>query len=372
METERRLGEENFPNIETARNEAHLIQDRIREETDEVKQNELRHYFSEGENVFENVIPEMIHTSMFVELPPEYREGQSEGKALEALLTQEEDGETVLDVLAKNKISLSIAMQEGFDTDPKMVEMFKLLNERGITPTLWVVLDDKLGYWTNKANAVETVQKIEKILDWAKENGIDTNKIGLDYEPPIEFFKGLYNFNLPKIIREGLEYARKSKENKKQLGNIQKYIDTELERIVGKYGVKIETYAGMEPLRSISNWLTLRPNKNAQIVTMAYTSTVTKDNKGIDYVTSKVASNEIPATGILGKDPTKTPGRQLIEKQKLERHITYDQLVYNLNRLWFGEKTLLRPFRVHNVFALDSIETLNQLVQARKEAPRVD
>lgn len=363
MEFERRQGEENFPDIETARNEAHLIHNAyINQEISSQEASSID---------FEDLVSKMIHTSIFVELPPEYREGQSEGEALEALLTQEEGGETVLDVLAKNNISLSIAMQEGFDTDPKMVEMFKLLNEKGITPTLWVVLKDKLGYWTNKANAVETIQKIEKILDWTKTNDIKANKIGLDYEPPIEFFKGLYNFNLPKVIREGLDYAKKSKENKKQLGNVQEYIDGELERIIEKYGVKIETYAGMEPLRSISNWLTLRPNKNAQIVTMAYTSTVTKDNKGIDYVTSKVAPNEIPATGILGQNPERTPGRQLIEGKKFERHLTYDQLVYNLNRLWFGEKTLLRPFRVHNVFALDSIQTLNQLVKARKEAPMV-
>jgi hypothetical protein len=320
---------------------------------------------------FEELIPKMIHTSMFVELPPEYRDEQTEGEALEALLMQEQNGQTVLDILESNKISLSIAMQEGFDKDPKMIDMLKLLNERGITPTMWVVLDDKLGYWTNKANVVETVEKIRKILDWAKENNIKTEKIGLDYEPRIEFFKGLYNFNLPKLIREGLEYARKSKENRKNLGNVQTYVDNELQGIINEYGVKIETYAGMEPLRSISNWLTLRPNKNAQIVTMAYTSTVTKDNKGIDYVTGKIASGEIPATGILGKDPTKTPGRQLIEGKKFERHLTYEQLVYNLNRLWFGKKTLLKPFRVHNVFALDSMDTLNQLVKARKEAPRV-
>jgi len=348
----------------TSWNEAHLINNAYDNEEISLEEAETKD--------FEELVPKMIHTSVFVELPPEYRGEQTEGEALESLLIQEQNGQKVLDVLSENRISLSIAMQEGFDTDPKMVEMFKLLNEKGITPTMWVVLDDKLGYWTNKANVVETAEKIRRILDWAKENDIKAEKIGLDYEPPIEFFKGLYNFNLPQIIKEGLEYARKSRENKKKLGNVQEYIDNELLDIVNKYGVKIETYAGMEPLRSISNWLTLRPNKNAQIVTMAYTSTVTKDNKGIDFVTNKVAPNEIPATGILGKDPTKTPGRQLIENQKFERHLTYDQLVYNLNRLWFGEKTLLRPFRIHNVFALDSIDTLNQLVKARKEAPRVE
>jgi len=358
------IEDRHFTNLETARNEAHLINDSLINE--EIKTTEANNI------AFEELIPKMIHTSMFVELPPEYRNSQSEGEALEELLTQNDGDETVLDILAENDISLTIAMQEGFDTDPKMVEMLKRLNEKGITPTMWVVLDDKLGYWTNKANVTETVEKIEKILDWAKENSIKAEKIGLDYEPPIEFFKGIYNFNIPKAIREGINYAMKIQESKKLIGNAQKYIDISLEHIINKYGVSIETYAGMEPLRSISNWLTLKPNEKAQIVTMAYTSTVTKDNKGIDFITGKVADNEIPATGILGQRPDRTPGRQLIENKKFEKHLTYEQLEYNLNRLWFGEKTLFKPFRTHDVFALDSIETLNKLVMARKNASKVE
>jgi hypothetical protein len=361
---ERHSEESDRPWIETSRNEAHLINNSI--DSGDIEPSEA------CDTVFEDLIPKMIHSSMFVELPPEYREEKSEGEALEDLLLQGNDKETVLDVLSENNISLSIAMQEGFDQDPKMVEMFKLLNEKGITPTMWIVLDDKLGYWTNKANVEETVLKINKVLEWAKQNEIVVKNIGLDYEPPIEFFKGLYNFNIPKMIREGLEYARKSRENQAKIGNVQEYIDQELENITNKYNIKIETYAGMEPLRSISNWLTLRPNKNAQIVSMAYTSTVTKDNKGIEYITGKVKANEVPATGILGERTDKTPGRQLIENKKFERHLTYDQLVYNLNRLWFGKKTLLSPFRTHKVFALDSINTLNQFVQARKQASKVD
>jgi len=362
--TVRHPEENNRPWIETSRNEAHLINHSI--DNDDITSSEA------SDVAFEELIPKMIHSSMFVELPPEYRGEKSEGEALEELLNQESEGKTVLDILSENNISLSIAMQEGFDQDPKMIEMFQLLNERGIVPTMWIVLDDKLGYWTNKANVEETVEKVNRVLDWSQQNKIMVNHIGLDYEPPIEFFKGLYNFNIPKMIEEGLDYAKASRRNKSKLGDVQEYIDRELESITNTYNVKIETYAGMEPLRSISNWLTLRPNKNAQIVSMAYTSTVTKDKKGIEYITGKVKTNEIPATGILGERPEKTPGRQLIENRKFERHLNYDQLVYNLNRLWFGKKTLLAPFRTHKVFALDSINTLNQFVQARKTASRVD
>lgn len=258
--------ETQYSNVETSWNESHLINDAINSKgisTEEA-----------SEIIYKELLPKIFHTKIFVELPEERLRDmdKTQGEALRDLLDKEyENGSTVLDTLSENNVSLAIAMQEGCDEDPLMVESLQRLNEKDINPTLWLVLDDKLGYWTNKANVEESVEKLERIIVWSKENSIKFDKIGLDYEPPIELLKGLINFNIPSTIKELYKYTEESIENRKKLGNLQKYIDSKLEMIMEKYNVGIETYAAMEPLRSLSNWLTLYPNNDFETVSMTYT-----------------------------------------------------------------------------------------------------
>jgi hypothetical protein len=325
---------------------------------------------------FEKLLGKILSTKMFIELPGERLDkGQKQGQALKNILDQEyTEGKSVLDTLSEYGVSLAIAMQEGFDTDPLMAQSLKRLNEKGIKPTLWLVLDDTLGYWTNKANVKETIMKLERMIAWSQINGIEIDKVGLDYEPPIELLKSIMNFNIPNTIKETYKYIEKSIKNHKELGNLQNYIDEELERVIDEYDISIETYAAMEPLRSISNWLTLKPNKNSETVTMAYTSALKKDpvaneinnpkiKERMRKTLSKIDKDEIPALGIVGSDPSNTPGRDL-RGNKLEKHLSLEELTYNFREILGKEN----PFNTHAVFALDSAKNLKKMLKAREDA----
>jgi hypothetical protein len=354
MESESTINTEK-PNISTAWNEANIINSAL--DAAEISRDEASNI------VYEQLMPRILHTKMFVELPRERLESmnKTQGEALRDLLNEKYNEEdTVLDILAKNNVSLAIAMQEGFDTDPLMLSTLKNLNAKGIKPTLWLVLDDTLGYWTNKTNVEESLEKLNKMVLWSKENRIDIEKIGLDYEPPIELLKGIMNLNIPQTIKETYKYISRTIKNRKKFGNLQNYIDENLQRIRQEHGIEIETYAAMEPLRSLSNWLSFRPNQESKIVSMAYTSA--------SNILERINEKEIPALGIVGSDPFNTPGKDLREnrkgKRKPEKHLTLDELTYNFNKI-LGRNN---PFRTHYVFALDSAETLNMVLDARNKA----
>jgi hypothetical protein len=371
METEPSYTKEE--NISTAHNEANFINAAIDDKVITTEQ--------ANEIIFEQLLPDILSTKMFVELPQERLDevNKTQGEALRDLLNEKGvNNQTVLERLEKNNVSLAIAMQEGFDKDPLMVESFKKLNESGIKPTLWLVLDDTLGYWTNKANVEESMSKLELMLKWARGNDIEIEKVGLDYEPPIELLRGLMNLNIPKSIKETYKYITKAIENHKELGNLQWLIDSKLEEIMNRYDIGIETYAAMEPLRSLSNLLTFKPNPKSKTVTMAYTSvhkkgtekselSNSKVKEGITNTLSRIDEDEIPALGIIGSNPMKTPGKDLREnkdgEKEPEKHLTLEELTYNFNQILVREK----PFRTHNVFALDSAETLNMVLKARED-----
>jgi hypothetical protein len=134
----------------------------------------------------------------------------------------------------------------------------------------------------------------------------------------------------------------------------------------------------MEPLRSLSNLLTFKPNPESKTVTMAYTSVHKRDvekselenpkvKKGITNTLNRIDEAEIPALGIIGSNPKRTPGKDLREnkdgEKEPEKHLTLEELTYNFNQILVREK----PFRTHNVFALDSAETLNMVLKARED-----
>ena len=269
METESETRE---ASISTAWNQAHIINDAI-------DSNDLSTREASDALNYEELIPKILHTKMFVELPTErLRDGQTQGQALKELLHQQYDQDhKIIDTLAKNNVNLAIAMQEGFEDDPYLVECLKELNEKGLNPTLWLVLSDELGYWTNKANVQQSIDKLERLLNWKDVHGIKIDKIGLDYEPPLEFTKGLVSKNIPKMFKELIEYFRQAKVNKKEFGNLQNYLNYSLAILASTNHIPIETYASTQPLRTFSNLLTFKPSPGSDIVTMAYSSALKKE-----------------------------------------------------------------------------------------------
>jgi len=146
-----------------------------------------------------------------------------------------------------------------------------------------------------------------------------------------------------------------------------------------EYDVSIETYMPAQPLRSIATLfnLILKANEDSDLVPMSYTSIVKGDeNKSLDLITKKkmdlilslLKKGQIPALGIVGKDPDNTPGRDLYEDssgdKKPEKHLSLEELTYNFNRILTGKNI----FRIHNVFALDSIDTLKMVLEAREKS----
>ena len=355
--------EKEYTNVETSWNEAHLINSALDDSDITVEQ--------ANKIIYEKLLPNILHTKLFIELPLERLEEMgniSQGQALLNILNEKDDNDmSVLDSLAENSVSLAIAMQEGFDKDEHMIEALKKLNEKGIKPTLWSVLTDDIGYWTNKANVIESVDKLVKMIKWARENGIEIDKIGLDYEPPIQILKALNRKDINGIINVKREYDQKAAQNEKELGDIQMYMDYPLSRIMEKYDIGIETYVPAKPLRRISKklGLILEENENTDRVPMTYTSAF-KILSSI--ILNGLDDSDIPALGIVGSDEEHTPGRDLKEskdgEKKPESHLNLDELTYAFNKTLVREK----PFRTHNVFALDSAKTLEMVLKAREDA----
>jgi hypothetical protein len=101
---------------------------------------------------------------------------------------------------------------------------------------------------------------------------------------------------------------------------------------------------------------------------MAYTSVRTDGSEeAMTKMLDGINKKEFPAIGIVGNSE-KTPGRDLRGPGTPEKHLSYDQLVFNFRRL-LGRKN---PFRSHYVFALDGAETLNKVLDARLESIRED
>lgn len=354
-------------NIPTSWNQAHLVDDAI-------NHGELSITDAQTFEDFENLLPEIVHTTMFVELHKERLAEMgnvSQGEALENLLSEKsETNESVLDILAENRISLSIAMQDGFEDDIHMVNAFKSLNEKGITPTFWIVLNDEQGYWTGKSNVEKTVEKIEKVIKWAKENNIDIKRIGLDYEPSIQVMKGLINVNVPQIKKSLSEYSKSAKESKGKVGDPEKYINGKIAEIIKQHNISFETYVGKEPLLTLSQLvgLTIKPSKLSEIAPMVYTSVYPKDDEEKTF--NALRDGVIPSLGITGADPYNTPGRDLrlegMEK-KPELHLSYKQLESNFRHI-LSKNEHHSPFRTHNVFALDKLITLQNTIKARRNA----
>jgi len=347
--------------------QAHIVNDAI-------NNSELTVEEAENFDDFETLIPQIVHTTMFVELPNERLAEMgniSQGEALENLLSQRSDNQqSVLDILVENKISLSIALQDGFDNDPHMINAFKTLNERGITPTFWIVLNDEQGYWTEKANAEKTIEKLERALEWAQENHIDVKRIGLDYEPSIHIMKGIINKNIGKLKSSLIDYSKSSKESFERIGDPEEYMNNKISEIGKKYNVTFETYVGKEPLRTLSRLigLTMKPSQLSKIIPMVYTSVYPGDDEEKTFNTLR--HNETPALGIAGADPYHTPGRDLREQgteKKPELHLSYEQLLSNFKNI-FDKNKYHNPFRIHNVFALDKLQTLEMIIEARKNA----
>lgn len=316
---------------------------------------------------YEDLLPRIIHISVFIELHSDKRAGLSEGEALMRILNQEDSNtkKSTLNLLVENNIHPAIAMQDGFHTDPKMIEAFREMNRLGIKPTMWIVLNDELGYWTNKGNVKETIEKTKLALEWAKQNNIEVNKIGLDYEPSIQILKSLMNQNVKGLISGLKEYNKDVQQQSKMIGDPKEYINDAILEIKKKYNVRIETYVGRNPLRFISNLIgiTMPSSKLTKRVPMVYTSS----SNGDTGVINTLENHDIPALGIVGDDPLNTPGRELWEGKTGEKlpeiHLTDEQLEAVFSRI-FDTKT---PFRTHNVFALDDVSSLAKIINARKK-----
>jgi hypothetical protein len=107
---------------------------------------------------------------------------------------------------------------------------------------------------------------------------------------------------------------------------------------------------------------------------MAYTSALKKDpvaneinnpkiKERMRKTLSKIDKDEIPALGIVGSDPSNTPGRDL-RGNKLEKHLSLEELTYNFREILGKEN----PFNTHAVFALDSAKNLKKMLKAREDA----
>lgn len=81
--------------------------------------------------------------------------------------------------------------------------------------TMWVVLPDAEGYWTNETNIPQTRTRVQQLESWISYHDLHVAGFGLDIEPPIQLVKSFSQGLMP-FVREYIKRMEKRKDLKRQ------------------------------------------------------------------------------------------------------------------------------------------------------------
>lgn len=298
-------------------NEAHLISEALDKGT--IHQYEAEYGIIEDKEILD-VMHSLVNVTYFVEYPPETVAPEKRGDKLLELFhqpTKTEDGREIAlaDYLAENGQAVSLAM---ITLDDSTAEAVRYLNEKKVPVIGWVVVEDVEGYWTNRTNMTETIQKTEAVKQWAKENDLDLIGLGFDIEKPLQYLSALSRFNVIELMKEIRNYRRK-KEDREPEGDAQfRYRD--LIKSVKAEGFETDVYSMPKYTKRILGDMDVRTaDRNIEMV---YTSTMPASRLAMKVMRSEGA---IPAFGLVTGKEDETPGRDLTGG-KLPKHLTPEEL----------------------------------------------
>lgn len=354
---------------------AHMINSAIKQEiiTSEYASNEMfwNQEISDKQEIIE-IGKKMFRINFFMEYSEEHETFSKTDKTIadRGLVLQEEltktdkDGNSMLSTLEKHNGGVSIAM---ITRDEETAKAFKMLNDRNIPITAWIVTDDEYGYWAHKGNVGRIIDETRDVLKWAKENDIKLERIGMDLEIPIQLSRAIFSINPKNIAKESIRYLKSFlfKENPNTV------FSRELKKIQDEYPeIEIETYVAAKEIRRVVGWSMLKtPEYINKAFPMVYTSSVS--NKFSKKLIRNSPIRELMALGILGKSRTSRPGRDLWGR-KPKPNMSYKQLqeaiyTYLDSSILDIEKFMYLRGEGY-VFALEDVSAVLQTQQALEDA----
>lgn len=172
------------------------------------------------------------------------------------------------------------------DLTPDRAEIIRRLNENGITVIAWLLLPKEEGYWFHSGNWQRASERYDEIKNWAKENQLIFNGIGIDIEidyQDAELYKNHKFKFLKKVV--GRLYNKEDYEYSKNMyNNLIERIRTDGYSIESYYipFVKDETENGRTALQQATGIMDLTTDKD---IPMLYSSFI-----GNPYGLLKVAA----------------------------------------------------------------------------------
>jgi hypothetical protein len=159
------------------------------------------------------------------------------------------------------------------DLTPERAEIIRRLNENEITVIAWLLLPKEEGYWFHAGNWERASERYDEVINWAKENQVIFNGIGIDIEIDYQD-AALFKNNKLKLLKKvvGSLYNKQDYEySKNRYNKLIERIRTDGYLVESYYVpfVKDETEKGRTALQQATGIMDLTTDKD---IPMLYTS----------------------------------------------------------------------------------------------------
>jgi len=299
----------------------------------------------------------------FVEKHPESLD-KPRPEVLKELLNNE-----VCDFLNSRKWGVSLATIQLGETTAKVIQDINK-NYPQLPFTMWLVLPDRQGYWTNESNINETKSLVKNVENWVNQYELNIAGFGFDIEPPINFIRETNKSPLHLALNAIKRDFSLRTTHKFQKENFRQELD-DLISDVKHNGIPTEAY--------VHPWITgklfnIAPKTNADYNFVMVYSSLFKNPLGQaipKHFLDKDNEKQFPAIGNFTHDMKKHDGRKLVpndEKsitglKELERDIT--NLAQKSQK---DGRNYLERFRVFALTGKPIIEATNSALEKIKVA----
>lgn len=265
----------------------------------------------------------------FVEFPPEWSPAEQRGAELYGMFSRpirDASGDELPfgEWLASERSGISLAMST---LDPPTADTIQMLGEQGVPVTAWTVLDDEDGYWTNRSNMTKTVDKTWRVLEWAKDNNLKLEGVGLDIEKPLPYLSAFNQANFSAIRIAMRQYRAESRAEARVFDPVKK-MENLIEDIKSE-NYLTETYVFPTALgKKLFGGMHV---ENAdRTVEMDYLTVLPRALRfGGNALRLMLSDTAIPALGLINGVEGQTPGRDL--SGKLPDHLTEAELATQMS-----------------------------------------
>lgn len=187
---------------------------------------------------------EQSKVSFFIEQHPESQERFYPGATRPELLKQILNPSTCK-FLEERGWGISLATIELDEATAKVIQDLNR-DHPGLPITMWIVLPDEKGYWTNETNIAQTRTRVSEVESWTSYFDLKVAGYGLDIEPSIlharRSLQGPFDF-----VREHIKRVQIHREMRRAGENPSQEL-AELIDDLRKTGVHTETYEFHRPL----------------------------------------------------------------------------------------------------------------------------